>query len=230
MREAVGPQHPIARLAAKRPRCDAVGRTGSRRRVGAGGVGTGMMGHVKNENVWGHGRLWSAVRIGVPTGFLFGAIQFAQTGSLGAALYGGIFFAVFFGGVMAIVLWRLWPGAGDMASTDRVTVARVVRRGEVIDDARLAPAVIDYVDVVRRTQDRDQRYGWMLWAFAGLTLILSLESTLSGSVRRAAVWWALTAFWAGFLVWLPRKRARLLGNAARAEASARQQLEQAPPT
>jgi hypothetical protein len=125
---------------------------------------------------------------------------------------------------MAVVMWRSWRGARDLAAADRVKVVRIVNRGELVDDERLAPAVLDYVQMVRRTQDRDQRYRWLLWTFAGLTLILALDSTFSGSVRTASVWWALTVVWAVLLVALPRIRARRLANAARAEDGARRLL------
>jgi hypothetical protein len=118
-----------------------------------------IMDRVRSENVWGRGRLWSAARIGVPAGVVFGSIHFARTGSLGEAVFEGTFFAVFFGAVMAAVLWKSWPRARDLDSTDRVTVARVVLRGELIEDPRLAPEVIDYASVVRRAQEREQHHG-----------------------------------------------------------------------
>jgi hypothetical protein len=188
------------------------------------------MDSIRSENVWGRGRLWSAARIGVPAGVIFGSIHFARTGSLGEAIFQGIFFAVFFGAVMAAILGKSWPRARDLDAADRVTVARVVLRGELIEDPRLAPDVIDYVGVVRRTQEREQHHRWVLWAFAGLTLAVALGNTFSGAVRSASVWWVLVAFWAVLLTWLPRRRARALATASRAEERARELLQQAPPT
>lgn len=106
-------------------------------------------------------------------------------------------------------------------------MARVVLRGELIEDPRLAPGVIDYVGVVRRTQEREQHHGWWLWASAGLTLALALGDTFSGAVRSASVWWVLVAFWVALLAWLPRRRARVLANASRSEEHARELLQQA---
>jgi hypothetical protein len=161
---------------------------------------------------------------------MFGSIHFALTGSLGEAIFQGIFLAVFSGAAMAAIMWKSWPGARDLDAAGRVSVARVVVRGEPIEDPRLASAVIDFVGVVRRTQERDQHYGWVLWAGAGLTLALALGDTFSGAVRSASVWWVLVAVWVALLIWLPRKRARVLANASRAEEHARELLKQAPPT
>jgi hypothetical protein len=165
--------------------------------------------------------MWSAARIGAPAGVFIGLVQFAQSGSVAKGLRGGIFFGVFFGAAMALVMWRSWPGAKDLAPADRVAVQQVVRRGEKIDEARLAPAVLDYAGVVRRTQERESRRRWVLWLFVGATVIIALAATVDGTTREEVVWWALVALWAGSLLWLPRKQARLHSNASRAEAEAR---------
>jgi hypothetical protein len=159
--------------------------------------------------------------IGAPAGAAFGFAQFlANRSSVGGAIFGGIFFALFFGAAMARILWKRWPGAKDLSSTDRVTVSRVVRRGENIDDPRLAPAVLDYAAVVSRTQKREHRDRWVLWIFAGLTLILAMGETLVGPTRGAVFWWVLVVLWVGLLVWLPRKRARTLSHASQAATAA----------
>ncbi len=179
---------------------------------------------MKIDGIWHHGRLWSAARIGVPAGTLFGLFQFALYEYPGKAIFGGIFFAVLFGAAMARIMWRSWPAAENLSGADRAIVVRCVARGENIEDPRLAPAVLDYASVIRHTQDRDRSYSWMLWIFAGLALILALSSSSGGSARIAATWWLLVAFWVGLLLWLPRKRARMLSRASRAEAAAKQLL------
>jgi hypothetical protein len=176
------------------------------------------------DSVWSRGRLWSAARIGAPAGIAFGLVQFALYGSVGKAIFGGLFFAVFFGAVMALIMWRSWQGARDLSSADRVAVARIVRRGEGVDDQRLAPSVLEHATAVRRKWERDNRSGWVLWIVAGLTLLLAFGATMEGSTRSAAVWWVLVAFWASFLTWLPRRRARVLSHASHAEAAARRLL------
>jgi hypothetical protein len=185
---------------------------------------------MKPEGVWRRGRLWSAVRIGAPAGAVFGLLQFARSGSAGRAVVDGVLFAALFGAAMALFIWRSWPEAEDLSSMDRVAVVRVVHQGEHLKDPRLAAAVLDYVAVVRRTWDLDRRYGRLLWAFAGLSLIAALAATFGGSARSAAVWWVTVAFWVCILVWLPRKRARLLSRASQADEAARRLLRTPPTT
>jgi hypothetical protein len=159
---------------------------------------------------------------------VFGALQFAEYGSVVGAILAGLFFGLvlglFLGAFMALWMGRSWPGAKALNSADRVAVVRASRRGEEIGDARLAPAVIDYCSVLRKTQERDRRFQWALWLPAGLSLIIALGETFTGSARGAFVWWFLVAFWLVFLTWLPRKRARVLSNVQQAEALARRAL------
>jgi hypothetical protein len=98
---------------------------------------------------------------------------------------------------------------------------RIVRRGDSVSDARLAPAVIEYAGVVRRAQERDRRLRGVLWVFATGAAIFAVGSTISGHARAAVVWWALVCVWAVLLAWQPRRRARALERAAQAEAAAR---------
>jgi hypothetical protein len=182
------------------------------------------MSQVNTDSAWSRGRLWSAARIGAPTGVMFGGLQYASGGSVGGAIAGGLFFGVIIGPLTALRMWRHWPGARDLNRSGRLTVVRLVRRGGSVDDPKLAPGVLDYAAYVRRTQDREKRFSWVLWIFAGLTLALALDRTLNGSDRKAAVLWVLVVFWAAILAWYPRKRGRVLSHASEAEAAARRLL------
>ncbi len=174
------------------------------------------------ERMWAGGPVSAALRIGIPAGFAFGLLQFAINGSVAGAVFGGVFLAVFFGGIMALIVRRQWSGAGRVAPDDRVAVARAVRRGDDVGDDRLAEAVIEYAEMVRKTQERDARHRWVLPLFGILSFVIALTSTVGGSTREAVVFWLLTAFWiVGILWWFPRQRARWTENASRAEAAAR---------
>jgi hypothetical protein len=185
----------------------------------------GMMSDVLSDSLWSRGHLWSAAQIGARGGLGFGLIQFGWDGSVSRALSAGASFGVFFGVWMAFIMWRSWPGAKDLSPTDRVAVHRIVRRGDAIHEARLAPAVLDYVGIVRRAQDREDRGRWMLWIFALGTLILALAAA---STRAEVTWWVLVAFWASFLVWRPRRQAQTLAHASRAQAEASRLLQRSP--
>ena len=101
-------------------------------------------------------------------------------------------------------------------------MARAVYRGEDIHDERLAGAVVEYAGVVRQAQERDARLNWVLVVFAALTAILAISATVGGATREAIGFWLLTAFWVAGLGWIyPRRRARMLANAQRAELAAR---------
>jgi hypothetical protein len=178
---------------------------------------------VEPEGVW-RGRIWSAARFGLPAGMTFTALQFVLYREAGQAALEGVFFGGFLGAWMAFVTWRRWPDAAHLTPDARVAVVRIVRRGETFRDARLAPAVLGYVAVIRSDEDRARRSTWVLWIITAVTLSLALGESLNGSTRGAAVFWVLTVLLAGLFARLPRQRARLLANATRAEATAAKML------
>jgi hypothetical protein len=175
------------------------------------------------DSFW-RGRLWGAARIGVPAGAAYVLIQFATGRTLAHALLSALIFAAVFGPAMSIIEWHNWPGARGLNRRDRIEVAGVVRRGQRIADPRLALAVLDYGQSLRKAREREQRFGWVLWVFAALTFALAVRKTVAGPVHEAVVWWALVVFWVGFMVWQPRRRARVLSRVSRAEAAATQLL------
>jgi hypothetical protein len=172
------------------------------------------------ESFWRGRRLWSAVRLGVPAGVTYGLLMFATGGRPANAIFSGLIFAALFGTATAITEWRNWPGATSLARGDRVEVARAVRRGERVAEPRLASAVLGYGHAVRKSLKWGERWGWLLWVFAAISLGFAVANTVSGSLRHVVVWWALFVCFVGFMVWLPRKRARVLAQVSRAEARA----------
>ena len=182
------------------------------------------------EWMWAGGRVRTGAALGVPAGLSFGLINIATTGHAIEGLVAGIYFALVFGAVMAVIMWRQWPGARALAPDDRVAVVRAVHRGEAVGEERLAGAVLDYAAVVTRTQEREERLRWVLFLFGLGALLVAVTSTLSGSAREAVVDWLLVAFWLVALTrWFPSWRKRLLDNARRAETLARLAAGPAPP-
>jgi hypothetical protein len=149
----------------------------------------------RREQIWRHGRLWTALIIGIPAGLLFGLFQFGSSGRLEGAMFGGSFFGVIFGATMSILIWGRWKAAKKLSSQDRRAVALSVLKGEPIDDPRLAPAVIEYAEVVRGGHDRERRYSWMLWIWPTLTLAVAVAATVNGPTRQAVFFWGLVVFW-----------------------------------
>jgi hypothetical protein len=181
---------------------------------------------------WHGGRLRRAVQIGVPIGAYFGAYQFGQSGSAEAALVGGLFFGlfvgVFFDPLMAAIVRRSWRGAADLASADRIEVAGVVRRGEGINEPRLASAVIEYAGVVRSAQERNRRQIWVLAIPLAAFVAFAIGQSIGGPPRSAVVDWILVGILVGLVVIVvpmtPRIRRGILSRAERAEQLARQSL------
>jgi hypothetical protein len=174
------------------------------------------------DRIWTDGPVRAVIRIGIPAGLGWGLLQLLTTGSAPRALFWGVFFGVAFGGSMAWSMRGRWQRSSDLASEDRVAVARAVRRGEDIQDERLADAVVHYAGVVRQQQERDARADWVLVAVAAMTSIIAIASTAAGATRDAVVFWLLTAFWVVSLAWvIPWRRDRTITNARRAELAAR---------
>jgi fatty acid desaturase len=187
---------------------------------------------------WHGGRLRTAAQIGVPAGAYFGAFQFGQLGSAEAALFGGLFFGlfvgVFFEPLMATIVRRSWPGAADLASADRVEVARVVQRGEAINEPRLASAVIAYAGVVRSAQERNRRQLWVLAIPLAALVAFAIAQSIGGPPRSAIVDWIMVGILVGMVAIVvpmtPRIRRGILSRAERAEQLARQSLQEIPGT
>jgi hypothetical protein len=175
-------------------------------------------------DVWRWGRLRGAGLIAMRAGAVFGLLQLALGTSVGRAVASALLFGIFFGVLMSYSAWRKWPGAADLVSADRVAVARAVRRGEDVDDRRLASAVVEYVGVVRNSCKEDRRYEWFVWLVAASTLVIAIVATIDQSTRHAAGWWGLVVVWAVLLALGPRRRRRSMLNASRAEYAARSHL------
>ena len=174
------------------------------------------------------GRIWSdppvvaAARVGIPAGVYFGVVQTLITGSALQGLLNGVLVAVMFGAFMVWWMRRSWRRAAELAPQDRAAVARAVYRGEDIQDERLAAPVVEYAGVVRKAQERDARFTWVFVVVGVVTAALAISATAAGSTLEAVAFWLLTAFWVVGLGWIfPRRRARLLANAQRAEQAAR---------
>ncbi|MGW2743129.1 hypothetical protein [Streptomyces sp. NPDC001450] len=176
--------------------------------------------------VWRGGPVHRALIIGLSAGVLFGAFVLAESGSWVGAVAAVLVLGPFYGIRVARRMARVWPGAGDLDPADRTAVVRAARRGEDTGDARLAPAVIDYCNGLRTAREQDRLLLWVVLVFAGLAVALALIDTFSGSMRQAWVSWLFVLFFLVELTWWPRRQARIMSCAERAERSARRALRQ----
>jgi hypothetical protein len=164
------------------------------------------------------------VSVGLAVGVFFGALGFAESGSVAALVALVALGPIVFGIPMARRMARFWPGAKMLSGEDRVAVVRATRRGHDIGEASRAHAVIEYGSGLRDAHDHARRYRWVLPFVAALSLILALTDSFFESIRLALVSWLWVAIIVVELLWWPGKRADLLSNARRAETLARQVL------
>jgi hypothetical protein len=149
-----------------------------------------------------------AVCVGVPVGAFLAALVFAESGLMLGAAVTFVVISIFYGIVMAWRMSQFWPAARDLSGADRVAVALAARRGRAIEDARLAPAAIEYGGGLRAAREQGRRWQWMVWLGA------------------VAVSWLFVVFFAVEIFWWPRAQNRLLVNAERTGESARRALGQ----
>ena len=91
-----------------------------------------------------------------------GALAWLDSGFLLAGVIVLVVVGVFYGVWMARRMARYWPGAKELTGDERVTVAQAARRGERIDDARLAQPVIDYSRGLHAAAERAGPWRWLL--------------------------------------------------------------------
>lgn len=174
--------------------------------------------------VWRGGAVFRAVIVGLSVGVFFGALGWAESGSIAALLAVGVLGPLVFGIPIARRMARLWPEAKKLIGADRAAVVRAVRRGQKIDEPRLAHAVIEYACALRQARDDARRYRWVIPLVGLLSLILAVIDSFFGSIRLAVVSWVWVVIVVTELLWWPRKQVQLFSNAERAEAQARQVL------
>jgi hypothetical protein len=171
---------------------------------------------------WRGGPAFSALGAGLPVGFFFGALGFAESGSVVALLALIVLGPLVYGIPMARRMTRFWPEAKMVSGADRVAVVRASRRGEDIGEARLAHAVIDYGSGLRAASAQARRFWVVVPVVAAVSLILAVTDSVFGPIRLALVSWLWVALVLIEMFWWPRRLTCLLANTARADDLARQ--------
>ncbi|MEU9476529.1 hypothetical protein [Streptomyces sp. NPDC048191] len=171
--------------------------------------------------MWRLGPAGRAVGAGLPAGAFFGAFVLVEAGSWTGAAVVFVVLGLFYGTRVARRTKNVWPAAEGMSGADRTAVVRATRRGEAVDDPRLAPAVVEYAHALRRAAQEDRLRRWVVLVVTALAVVLAVYDTLRGSTGETVVSWLVVVLLVADLTWWPRGRARLLARADRAEASAR---------
>jgi hypothetical protein len=171
--------------------------------------------------MWRRGSVSRAVAAGLGAGVFFGVLALVEAGSWAGAAVVFVVLSLLYGIRVARRMDRLWPGAKGMNRADRAAVVRATRRGEAIDDPRLAPSVVECAGALRRAAEEDRLRRWVVPLVTALAVALAVHDTVAGTTGETIASWLVVALFLGDLMWWPRRRARLLARADRAEASAR---------
>ena len=159
--------------------------------------------------VWRGGAVFRAVIVGLSVGIFFGALGWAESGSIAALLALGMLGPLVFGIPMARRMARIWPEATKLIGADRAAVVRAVREGQKIGQPHLAHAAIDYASGLRQAQNQARRYRWVIPLVAVLSLILAITDSFFGSLRLALVSWLWVAIVVAEMLWWPSKQVAL---------------------
>jgi hypothetical protein len=173
---------------------------------------------------WRGGPVFRAVFLGVPVGIFLAALVFAESGMLLGAVVAFVVLAIFNGIMMARRMAKAWPAAADLGPDERVAVSSAARRGHRIEDARLAPAAVEYVGALRDARARARRWRWLVWLGGAAMLVLAVIDSFFAPPRVAIVSWVVVVFFAIEIFWWPRAQDLLLAKAEDTGESARQAL------
>jgi hypothetical protein len=172
--------------------------------------------------VWRGGLLRRTLIIGGTVGLCLGAMTWLDSGFLLSGVIVLIVVGVFYGIWMSRRMARFWPGAKDLTGDERVAVAHAARRGERIDDPRLAQPVIDYSSGLHAAEESGRPWrGVLVFVFvvaAGMAAFDAVFGSWGNAVASAIYLAALLAE----LFWWPKRRQQLLGNGDRAAELARE--------
>ncbi|MGW1889098.1 hypothetical protein ACWCP6_02405 [Streptomyces sp. NPDC002004] len=171
--------------------------------------------------MWQRGSVIRAVGAGLAAGVFFGAFVLVEARAWAGAAVVFVVLSLFYGTRVARRMDRVWPAAKGMNRADRAAVVRATRRGEAIGDPRLAPAVVEYAGALHRTAEEDRLRRWVVVLVTVLAVALAVYDSVMGSSGETIASWLVVVLFLADLMWWPRRRARLLARADRAEAAAR---------
>jgi len=172
--------------------------------------------------VWRGGFALRALTAGGAVGLCVGALAWLDSGFLISGVIVLVVVGTCYGVWTARRMARYWPGAKDLSGEQRVAVARSVRRGEPIDDARLAAPAIAYSRGLHAAAETAR---WLRWALV-FVLVVGVGTAAWDAVYGSWGNTVASAIYLAALVvevfWMPKRQARLLANADRAADMARQ--------
>jgi O-antigen/teichoic acid export membrane protein len=154
--------------------------------------------------------------VGGAVGIALGAMSWLDSGFLLSGVVVLVVVGAFYGIWMARRMARYWPGAKRLSGDERVTVVRAARRGERIDNARLAQAGVDYSSGMHAAAERARPFRWLLPLVLVVSLGTAVWDAVYGSWGNAAASAIYLALLLIELFWWPKRRDELLANGDRA--------------
>jgi hypothetical protein len=163
--------------------------------------------------------------VGGAVGIALGAMAWLDSGFPLSGVIVLVVVGVFYGIWMARRMARYWPGAKQLSGDERVTVVRTTRRGERIDDARLAKAVIDYSSGMHTAAETARAFRWLLIVVLVVAVGTAVWDAVFGSWGNAIASGIYLVLLAIELLWWPKRQQQLLTNGDRAAGVATHILE-----
>ncbi len=151
-----------------------------------------------------------------------GALAWIDSGFLLAGVLVLVIVGTFYGIWMPRRMARYWPGANQLTGKERVTVVSAARRGERIDDARLAQAVIDYSRGLHAAAEKARPFRWLLIFILVVAVGTAVWDAVFGSWGNAVASGIYLVLLLIELFWWPKRQEQLLSNADRAAEMASQ--------
>jgi hypothetical protein len=172
--------------------------------------------------VWQGGFLRRALIMGGTVGLCLGFLAWLDSGFLLTGVIVLIIVGGFYGIWMQRRMVRFWPGSTELAGDDRVTVVRAARRGERVDDVRLAQPVIDYGRSLHAAAEETRLLRWVIVLLLVVAIGTAVWDAAVGSWGNAVVSGIYLVALLVELFWWPKRKQQLLANADRAGELARQ--------
>jgi hypothetical protein len=170
--------------------------------------------------VWRGGFFSRALTIGVSVGVFLGALAWLDSGMFMAGVAVFVILSTFYGIWMSRRMARYWPGSKELTGEERVTTVQAARRGELIDDARLAQPVIDYSRGMHAAADNARPLRWLLVFVLVVAVATAVWDAVFGSWGNAVASGIYLVLLAIELFWWPKRQTHLLANADRAAETA----------
>ena len=151
-------------------------------------------------------------------GICLGVLAWLDSGS---PIVGAIVLVVvgtFYGLWMSRRMARYWPESKSLDGDERMAVVRAARRGERIDDERLAQPLADYVRGLHAAAESPRHWRWLLGAVLVIAVAVAVWDAVFGSWGSAIASVVYLVALVVELFWWPKRRDLLLACADRAAA------------